>query len=405
MNPKLRASIAARYLTSKKSHSAVGAISMVSIAAMSVATAAIICVLSVFNGFHQIITSRLDTMTPDLLVEPRHGKVIPDGDSLAEAIREIEWVEAAVPTLTENALAVYDSREMPVTLKGADIGMLRKINSLDSLFIFSNPIVDGREQALLSIGVFSKLGLLTSDSKLLLFAPKRMGRINTANPASSFITDSVNVSNVFSAQQQQFDENLVIADINLVRELLMYDSEASAIEIRISPKGNADEISNHIAHAIGGSYKLSNRLQQQQMNFHMLSIEKWITFLLLFFILLIASFNIISSLSMLVLEKRESVSTLRALGCSGSDIGGIFFWESIYVAAAGGLSGILLGVALVSLQEHFGLIRLSGDPSMLTMEAYPVALQPADIAITLIPVALIGLLCAFVTSSFARRLR
>lgn len=374
--------IAWRYLISKKSHSAVGAISVVSICGMAVATAAIICVLSVFNGFRQTITDRLDVLTPDILVSPVKGKVFDDADATAAKFRRIPGVKTAIPVLADNALAICRAQEMPVFLKGVTG--------------FSSP-----ELADISIGTAAGLGARVDDN-ILLFAPRREGRVNLANPAASFITDSVTVVNIFQTNRAETDQNTIITDIETVRDLLQYDGEASSIEINAKEGANIPSIIKTLKQDLGPTFSVKDRMEQQQMDYRMISIEKWITFLLLFFILVIASFNVISSLSMLVLDKEKSIGTLRAIGFSRRNIGSVFFWQSIFVTGIGGAAGIALGVLLTLLQQNFGLIRLQGDPDTLLVTSYPVQLQAMDILFTLMPVVAIGLFTAILTSRFAK---
>ncbi|MDE7437575.1 MAG: FtsX-like permease family protein [Muribaculaceae bacterium] len=374
--------IAWRYLRSKKSHSAVGAISVVSICGMAVATAAIICVLSVFNGFRQTITDRLDVLTPDILVSPAKGKVFDEADSIAARFRMIPGVATSVPVLADNALAICHAQEMPVFLKG--------VTGFKS-----------QNAAEISIGTAAGLGAQIDDN-ILLFAPRREGRVNLSNPAASFITDSVTVIDIFQTNRSEIDQNTIITDIETVRELLQYDGEASSIEINAKVGANISSIINTLKEDLGAKFIIKDRLQQQEMDFRMISIEKWITFLLLFFILVIASFNVISSLSMLVLDKEKSIGTLRALGFSRRGIGSVFFWQSVFVTGIGGAAGIALGVMLTLLQQHFGIIRLQGDPESLLVTSYPVQLQGYDILLTLIPVVAIGLFTAILTSRFAK---
>lgn len=377
------ARIAWRYLVSKKSHSAVGAISVISICGMAIATAAIICVLSVFNGFRHTITERLDSLTPDILVSPARGKVFDNADSLSLKLSGIRGVASVSPILADNALALCGNQEMPVLLKGVTG--------------FSDTV----PTAQFSIGAAAGLSANVGD-RILLFAPRRVGRVNLANPSASFITDSVTNTLIFQTNRSETDENTIITDINIVRDLLQYDEEASSIEIFVNPGENPDNIIPLVENTLGENFIVKNRLQQQEINFRMVTIEKWITFLILFFILVIASFNIISSLTMLVLDKEKNIGTLRALGYSRRNVGAIFFWQSIFVSAVGGISGIVLGIGLTLLQQYTGLIHLQGDPSTLIITAYPVRLQFNDILVTLIPITLIGLLSAALTSSFAR---
>lgn len=404
-NGQVAAAIAWRYLISKKSHSAVGAISVVSICGMAVATAAIICVLSVFNGFRQTITDRLDNLTSDILVQPAKGKVFEDADSISAQIGSLPGVASATPVLGDNALAICNSQEMPVFLKGVTGFSTSK--RTDAAFLKSaiyksdNPDSIGGIPAYLSIGAAAGLGA-RPDSRILLFAPRREGRLNIANPAASFITDSVTATVIFQTNRSETDQNTIVTDIETVRELLQYDGEASSIEIETVKGANISSIISTLKKDLGPGFLVKDRLEQQEINFRMISIEKWITFLLLFFILVIASFNIISSLTMLVLDKEKSIGTLRALGFSRKGIGNIFFWQSIFVTALGGISGIILGVTLTLIQQTSGIIHLQGDPDSLLVTAYPVQLQAPDILVTLVPIFLIGLFTAILTSQFAR---
>lgn len=401
---------------SRKSHSAVGTISIVSLCGMAVATAAIICVMSVFNGFHAMIADRLDMLSPELVIVPAKGKTITAADSLADAIRRMPQIRFASVTLADNALALYDGKEFPITVKGVDMETYRRVTNLDSLIIASdqNRQVTSATQnsdeasstpASLSIGVASSLGIMPGES-MMVFTPRRIGRVNLSNPASSFITDSVCVTEVFRSNQAQYDENLIFVDLDMARNLLQYDTDGSAIEISLTPGSDSDAVRSQLQSAIGEQYRVLDRLMQQSDSFKMINIEKWVTFLLLFFILIIASFNIISSLSMIVLEKEKSLTTLRALGLSNDKIGGIFFRQSILVSAIGGAVGIAMGVTLVLLQQEFGLIKIAGDPSQLVMTSYPVRLDPADILITVIPIGLIAIATGWITAAFAKaRLR
>lgn len=416
MSKFLATRFAWRYLVSRKSHSAVGTISIVSLCGMAVATAAIICVMSVFNGFHAMIADRLDMLSPELVIVPAKGKTITAADSLADAIRRMPQIRFASVTLADNALALYDGKEFPITVKGVDMETYRRVTNLDSLIIASdqNRQVTSATQnsdeasstpASLSIGVASSLGIMPGES-MMVFTPRRIGRVNLSNPASSFITDSVCVTEVFRSNQAQYDENLIFVDLDMARNLLQYDTDGSAIEISLTPGSDSDAVRSQLQSAIGEQYRVLDRLMQQSDSFKMINIEKWVTFLLLFFILIIASFNIISSLSMIVLEKEKSLTTLRALGLSNDKIGGIFFRQSILVSAIGGAVGIAMGVTLVLLQQEFGLIKIAGDPSQLVMTSYPVRLDPADILITVIPIGLIAIATGWITAAFAKaRLR
>lgn len=412
----LSARIAWRYLITKKSHGAVGTISTVSVCAMAVATAAIICVLSVFNGFKREIGVRLDTLSPDVKVTPASGKTFADAERLAERISGINGVEVATPTLEDNALVIYNGQEMPVKVKGVYPEQYAAVTSIKSLFrenfgsFISGETDDEKSEpeadyeptpAAIAVGVASRLRAYP-ESRMLIFAPKREGRVNMANPLNSFLTDSLNVSGVYSAEQSQYDDDGVILHIDAVRRLLQYDTEASAIEVKARQGVDPALLAGDVAAATGKGFVVKDRFRQQEMNFRMVNIEKWVSFLLLGFILLIASFNIISSLSMLVLEKEDALSSFAALGLSRRRIGGIFAWESIYVSLAGGLIGIAVGLALCALQEHFGFIKIGASETVSVLRAYPVEIRAMDVIVTIIPIIAIGAITALITAQFAK---
>lgn len=408
MKQDLTAAIAWRYLLSKKSHGAVGTISTVSLCAMAVATAAIVCVLSVFNGFREVIADKLDTLAPDVMVTPAKGKTLAEAEKLAARVAAMPGVETATPTLSDNALVICNSQEMPVKLKGvvpADYARVTEVRSLVDAdlgrYLADTVAPSGTIPATIAIGTASRLRAYPG-AGMLVFAPKRLGRVNLANPVSSFITDSLSVTGIYRSDQQEYDEDGVIVPIAEARKLLQYDTEASAIEIRLRPGQDGARAAAAIGDRLGPAYVVKDRVRQQEMNFRMISIEKWVSFLLLGFILIIASFNLISSLSMLVIEKEKAIGTFSALGLSRRRIGRIFAWESIYVSLAGGLAGIALGLTLCLLQQHFGLITVSGSPETTIVRAYPVKVLAGDVLATLVPVALIGIATAAITAAFAK---
>lgn len=428
MRYPLAPSIAWRYLFSKKSHSAVTAISVVSLVGVAIATAAIICVLSVYNGFHELLSDKLDRLQPDVVVLPQEGKVIANADSLAEMIAAMKGVETAMPAIMENALAIYDSREMPVMLKGVREKDWQKITSIDSLivsgtqFALTDSLAEGGQNlyydpdmqeyidlggdvsysTAISVGVAMRLGIQGAQKKLFLFAPRRIGRVNPANPLSSFLRDSLAISSVWQSQQNDFDKDMVVTDLEVARRLFQYTTEGSRIEVKGKEGINPSALAQDIRNGLGDGWTIKDKFQQNEVNYRMVEIEKWVTFLLLAFILLIASFNIISTLSMLILEKQDSLSTLHSLGMDRKRIGMIFCWESVFVTLLGAFAGVVLGVVLCLLQQHFGLIKLNGDPSTLVISEYPVVLKALDVLMVFIPIGLIGMIAAWLSDSFAR---
>lgn len=392
--------IAWRYLCSRKSYSAVSAVSIVAVTGVAIATAAIICVLSVFNGFRSLLNQRLDTLASDVKVMPAAGKTFADADSIVDVISQIPGVEFAMPAVSDQALVISSSREMPVKLLGVRPEEYSRLTAIDSL-IFDGATLAGDNNALISIGVASRLGIYASGSDMLLFAPKRIGRINMASPLSSFISDSVSVNGIFQTQQSDYDENLVICNIDLARDLFQYTTEASSVEIKAEKNTNPALLATSIQKVLGPEVIVKDKIMQQEMNFRMVSIEKWVTFLLLVFILIIASFNIISTMCMLVLEKESSLSIFSALGMKKRKISMTFWWESIYVSIGGGIAGVVLGIVLSLLQEKFGFIKINGNEDSLTLSAYPVVVEWIDILWALIPIFIIGFLTAYITKVFA----
>lgn len=423
MSWPLAAAIAARYLKSGRSHSAVTAISIASVAGLAAAVAATICVLSVFNGFRDLLCNTLYRLQSDVVVLPAAGKVIADADSLADALAMRPDVAAATPTITDNALALLDGREMPVAIRGVVGSAYRSVASLDSVLIagdsrLTRPLEEGEvryeydpeldmyfetenipyQYGVFSVGAASRLSAALGD-RVLLFAPRRQGSVNLANPAASFLRDSVEVGGVMRTGRQELDERAIVVDLELARRLFQYSSEASAIEIKA--RGSDTKLAESLQRDLGEDYVVKDRMQQQEVNFRMVQIEKWVTFLLLSFILLIAGFNIISTLSMLVLDKQANLQTLRALGLRRSGIGAVFAWESLFVTLIGFAAGAAVGLLLCWLQQRYGLVRLNADPSAVVVEAYPVRIELMDLVWVFLPTAIIGALTALISARFA----
>lgn len=402
--------IAIRYLFGPKSHSAVNAIALVSLCGIAVATAAIVCVLSVFNGFRDLLGGKLEALSPDIELSAAHGRAMENGDSILEATRETPGVLLAEPMVADQALALLGTREMPVRLLGVRPSQWRKTVQLDPMLIEgSEPLADPVEgemgAATLSVGVASQLGLVATGEKLMLFAPRRHGRINLANPAASFCVDSVEVTGVYRTNQREFDEDVVVTDLERARELLQYDDgELTSVGVTLRPGADVEAVAATLRESLGDGVRVRDRLQQHEMNFRMVNIEKWVTFLLLSFILAIASFNVISTVSMLVLEKRDSLQLLAAVGMERRKVGRVFAWESWLVTLGGGVSGVIVGAVLSLCQEKWGWIKLNGDPGSLVMDSYPVALQWVDLPTALAPLLVVGWVCAAVASRYARRL-
>ncbi|MDE6143351.1 MAG: FtsX-like permease family protein, partial [Muribaculaceae bacterium] len=284
-----------------------------------------------------------------------------------------------------------------------DPALYDRITSVDSItFGETSATTLAPGIVLASVGVAHQLGIHSPGETMFIFAPRREGRVNLANPVASFITDSVTVADVFQAMQSDYDEKTVICDIATARNLFQYDTEATAIEVKTSPGADISKVAEDIAGRLGGGVSVKDRFRQQEISFRMVSIEKWVTFLLLVFIMIIASFNIVSTMCMLIIDKQPSMSTLSAIGMNRRTIGRTFWWESIFVSASGCIGGLILGLALCLAQQHLGLIKLAGDPDSLVVSAYPVKVVWTDIFIAAAPAVAIGIATASLAAAFAR---
>ena len=397
--------IALRYLRSKKSHSAVNIISIVSVCGVIVATAAIVCVLSVFNGFSKLIHSKLSMLDADIAITATLGKTIADADSVAAVARGVAGVEMALPVVEDNALAMFFNYQMPVTLKGVP-------NGYDSLTNIRSTIIDGKyllddgisQYSVIAIGPALSLNVRPDYLKMVsLYTPRRRGNINLANPATALRSDSVFVSGVFQIEQNKYDRSTMFVSIEMARRLFDYTTQATAVELRLAPGANEPAVMAALTDALGEQYVVKNRLMQQAEAFRMVNIEKWVTFLLLGFILVIATFNVIGTLSLLIIEKTDSIDTFRNLGASNKLISRIFVMEGWVISFTGTVLGIALGLLLCLLQEHFGLIEMQGNAATLIITAYPVAVQWTDVLVVLALSVAVGALTSLVTKLIMRR--
>ncbi len=378
---------------------------------MAVATLATVCVLSVFNGFASLASGRLSLIDPPLKAVRADGRVFQSADSIASALmsgeRTGKYVARCVPTLEEQALAILGGVQMPLTVKGVSDGY-EEITSIDSAVIdgtFALADEYGYPAMALSVGAAISLGAHPDPfNPVGIYAPRRRGRISAAAPMNAFRSDSLLVAGVWQVEQSDYDASLTIMGIDRARRLYDYTSgEASALEIAPPDGVSIADARSAIARELGSGWRVLTRREQQTESFRMISIEKWITFLMLAFILIIASFNVVSTLSMLIIEKRDNMHTLRAMGATPRTLGSIFFWEGWLISMVGGLSGMATGVGLCLLQQHLGLIRLNGDPTKLNVAAYPVEVAGSDIVIVLILVAAVGSLVGLIASRLARK--
>ncbi len=395
--------IARRYLFSKKSHNAINVISLVSVCGVMVATVALVCALSVYNGFGDLVSTLFSHFDPELKITPRYGKVFDPADERIQRIRQLPAIELASEVLEENALVKYRERQVVgVVVKGVDDNFPRlvEIDSvlIDGRFALAEDVVN---YATLGIGLASSLGINAGFvSPLELYAPKRDERVNLANPAASFRVEYAYIGGVYRINEQAYDENYMIVPLDLARSLFHYEKEISALELKLKPGTDTAAAEREIQSIAGADYLVQNRFEQQEASFRMMQVEKWVTFLILCFILAIALFNIVGSLSMLMIEKKNDVRTLRNMGASEAQIRHIFLLEGWMISAFGGLIGIAIGVILCILQQEYGLIALGDTAGAFIVDAYPVRVVATDVLAVLLTVLGIGFLAAWYPSHY-----
>jgi ABC-type transport system, involved in lipoprotein release, permease component len=366
---------------------------MVAMCGIAVATIAMVCTLSVFNGFQSMVSTMFSEFDPELKVTPIQGKVFEPNTIEFEKVRNLPEVELMLGTLEDHVLISNDGKQAPATLKGVpdNYDQLTHIANLVSYgeYLLNDPIAD---YALAGIGLASNLGIYAQQlSPLELYVPKRNTQINLANPSNSFVIKPLLVSGIFTVNQAVYDENYLIVPISLVRELFSYPTEVSALEIKLKEDVSLKSAQKKIAQIIGTDYEVKDRYQQQEAAFRMMNIEKWVSFLVLCFILLIAAFNIIGSISMLIVDKQKDIKTLQNLGADNKDISNIFLFEGWLISFFGVIIGLFLGVLICLGQQHFGWLKL-GNSGTFLVNAYPVQIEIWDLALVLIAVSLISAL-------------
>ena len=388
--------IARRYLFSKKSTHAINIISAISVIGVAVTTMALVVTLSVFNGFHDMVASFFTQMDPQIKITPTKGKTAPADDPILTEIRHLPEVEVATECLEDQALAVYGDRQLMVKIKGVE-------DNFDSLTHIREILLgDGNYElhaadmsyGIPGLGVAYLLGLgYTYEQPLQIFAPRREGQINVANPEEGFVQEQLfSPGVVFSMKQGKYDKNYILTSIHFTRQLFAQDGMLSSLELRLKSGSNFDRVKEHIQRIAGDKYTVRDRFEQQDDTFRIMKVEKLIAFIFLTFILMIACFNIIGSLSMLIIDKKEDVGTLRNLGASDSQIARIFLFEGRIISAIGAAIGIGIGLLLCWLQQQYGLVRLGSSEGSFIIDAYPVSVHPTDIILIFLTVLAVGFL-------------
>lgn len=391
--------IALRYLFAPKSNAAVNVISLISMAGIAMAAFAMICVLSVFNGFSDLAESRLSAIDPEIKVTRPHGGVMHGGDSIASILKSIDGIAGVKQTIEQRALALTDDAQMPVRVIGIEDGY-SEVSSIGDIII-DGDFIDTPDSgcALISIGVAVSTGARPSaERSFILTAPRRLGRINPAFPMAAFRTDTLLVSGVYQTNQGEYDEDLLYIPLTSARALFDYTDEVTSFDLSVADGYPVKKAVEAISDKLGPDFLVADRMRQQEASFRMIQIEKWVTFLMLVLVLIMASFNILSTMSMLIIEKEDNMRILTALGASRSMLRHIFLDEGMLIALIGGTIGLTVGIVMCLIQQHFGLISLGGDPSKLSIAYYPCHPAASDVLITAGVVIVIGFLSGLISS-------
>ena len=401
--------IARRYLFSKKSTNAINVISGISVVGVAVATMALLVTLSVFNGFHDLVASFFTQIDPQLKVTPVKGKTALAADPILTKLRQLPEVDVATECLEDQALAMYGDRQMMVKVKGVDdnfdqLTHIRDILEGDGTYELHAADID---YGIPGLGVAYQLGLGYSfQQPLRIFAPRREGQLDLTNPAEGFVEDELYSPGVlFCMQQGKYDRHYIITSLRFARRLYQADGQLSSLEIRLKPGSDFEAVKRHMQQIAAGKYYVRDRYEQQDDTFRIMKVEKLIAYIFLTFILVIACFNIIGSLSMLIIDKRDDVVTLRNLGASDRQITRIFLFEGRMISVLGAVVGLLLGLLLCWLQQQYGLVRLGSSEGNFVVDAYPVSVHPWDIVLIFITVIAVGFLSVwYPVRYFAKRL-
>lgn len=401
--------IARRYLFSKKSTHAINIISAISVVGVAVATMALVVTLSVFNGFHDLVASLFTSFDPQLKVVPVKGKTAPADDPVLTAIRRLPQVEVATETVEDMALAVYGDRQAMITLKGVE-------DNFDSLTHITEILIgDGTYElhaADLSYGIpgirlAEMLGTgIAYSGPIKIYAPRREGQLSMTDPTDGFTEDELYSPGVlFNVKQAKYDKNYILTNIGIARSLFGQQGMVSALELRLKPGSDFSAVKAEITRLADGRYRVLDRFEQQEDTFKIMKVEKLIAYIFLTFILIVACFNIIGSLSMLMIDKKDDVVTLRNLGASDRTVTRIFLFEGRMISVMGAVAGIALGLLLCWLQQTYGLVGLGRSSGSFVVDAYPVSVHPADIVLIFVTVIAVGFMAVwYPVRYFAKRI-
>lgn len=386
--------IANRYLFSKKSHQVINIISGVAIVGIALATAAMICTLSVFNGFQSLVAKQFTAFDPDIKITAAKGKsFLGDSPEIAKvtALNGIHTVSFGVE---DKALVVHSGKQVMATVKGVDSGFTRLTSIEDVLYGDGEFILQDsmNSYAVMGAELLRELGCgIHSAAPLEVYAPNRGKKINLTMPARNFKKEQLHLPGlIFAVNQPKYDAAYIITSIDFARKLFRRNgNEATYMDIKAVEGTDIATLKKDIAASLGEGYTIQDRYEQQNDIYRVMQIEKLISYIFLAFIMLVACFNIVGSLSMLIIEKRDNMETLRSMGAERNTISNIFVYEGIIISAIGAVAGVAGGLALCLLQQHCGVLSM-GDAGSFVVDSYPVEVHLNDVVTTFITVLAVG---------------
>ena len=401
--------IARRYLFSKKKTNVINIISAISVIGVAVATTAMVVTLSVFNGFSDLVASLFTNFDPQIEVTPVKGKTAPADDPVLEQIRQMPEVAVATECVEDQALAVYQGRQAMVTLKGVDDNFDQLTHIREILYGSGEYELHAADlhYAIVGIRLAEVLGIgYRFEEPLQIYAPRREGQLDMDDPADGFVRDELYSPGVlFSVQQAKYDKSYILTSVGFARRIFDQQGMLSSLELRLKPGSDFEKVKARMKEVAGSSYHVRDRFEQQDDTFRIMKIEKLIAYIFLTFILVVACFNIIGSLSMLIIDKRDDVHTLRSLGATDRQVTQLFLFEGRLIAAIGALIGIALGLLLCWIQQEFGIIALGRAEGSFIVDAYPVSVHPWDIVLVFVTVLAVSFLAVwYPVRYFSRRL-
>ncbi len=391
--------ITKRYLFSKKRHQVINVISAVAVAGVALATAAMICTLSVFNGFRSVVEEQFTAMDPDIRIVPSKGKILRIDSPEIERVKAMPDIAVVSFSVEDKAMVQYGGKQVMVTLKGVDRNFTVLTDIEKALYGKGVPVL---EDSLCSYAILGgelmynlNCGMYFTDP-LEIYAPNRGYNLNLAVPARNFRKDMLFSSGlVFAVNQPQYDANYILTSVDFARRIFRRnDGEATAMELKLHGGADVEKVKGRIETVVGSDFLVLDRYEQQKDIYRVMQIEKLIAYIFLTFILFVACFNIIGSLSMLIIEKRDNMATLRNMGADNKTISNIFIFEGVMVSLAGAVAGVLSGVLLCLAQQEWGFIPTGGDGGFI-MENYPVKVLASDVAVVFVTVIVTGFMAVW----------